>query len=185
MTTISLYERYQKEIATTLGASLGLKNKMEIPRVLKVCVNVGMGSYLQQGGGKDYSVVEENLKKITGRKPLLRKARMSISNFKLREGMSVGMLVTLRGKAAYDFLDKVINIVFPRVQGFRGVKKNIFDAKGNCSFGFKECTVFPEIIPGEHRPHGVQITVVTSSDDSEHAYSLLKSVDFPFIPEKN
>lgn len=177
-----LQQRYQKTIAPALLKSLGLKNQMQLPRIEKVVVNVGMGSYLQRLGTKDYGTVEDTLTKITGQKPTVRKSRMSVSNFKLREGMPVGMTVTLRGDAAYNFLDKVINVVYPRVRGFRGVKRNIFDRDGNCSFGFTEHTVFPEVdVEDVRKVHGVQVTVVTSSKDQDHNRALMEALDFPFI----
>lgn len=177
-----LQQRYQKDIMPKLLKELGMKNVMQAPRIEKIVVNVGMGSYLQRLGTKDFGTVEETLTKITGQKPVMRKARMSVSNFKLREGMPVGMCVTLRGKEAYVFLDKVINIVFPRVQGFRGVKRNIFDKDGNCSFGFKEHTVFPEVdVEDPRKVHGVQVTIVTSTKDKVHTEKLLEEMSFPFI----
>jgi large subunit ribosomal protein L5 len=177
-----LQQRYQKDIQPKLIKELGMKNVMQAPRILKVVVNVGMGSYMQRLGTKDYGTVEETLNKITGQKPVLRKSRMSVSNFKLREGMPVGMCVTLRGESAYDFLDKVINVVFPRVRGFRGVKRNIFDKDGNCSFGFNEHTVFPEVdVEDPRKVHGVQVTIVTSTKDPVHTEKMLEEMSFPFI----
>lgn len=177
-----LQQRYQKEILPKIIKDLGMKNKMQAPRILKVVVNVGMGSYLHRLGTKDFGTVEETLTKITGQKPVLRKSRMSVSNFKLREGMPVGMCVTLRGDRAYDFLDKVINVVFPRVRGFRGIKRNIFDKDGNCSFGFSEHTVFPEVEAEDPRKvHGVQVTIVTSTKDKDQTVKLLEEMKFPFI----
>jgi len=177
----ALYDQYQKEIAPKLMKELGLKNPMEVPRITKVCVNVGMGSYLQRLGTKDFSKVEEAVTKITGQKPVVRRARMSVSNFKLRENMPVGISVTLRRESAYNFMDKVINVVYPRVRGFRGVRKNIFDQNGNCSFGFKEHIVFPEIeVDDARKVHGVQVTVVTNTDNPEHARALMEAFGFPF-----
>ncbi len=180
-----LLERYAKEIAPQLQKDLGMKNVMEVPKIEKVCVNVGMGSYLQRLGTKDYSLVEQTLLQITGRKPVLRKARLSVSNFKLREGMPVGLSVTLRKDEAYIFLDKIINIVFPRVRGFRGIKRNIFDKSGNCSFGFADHSVFPEIdLEDARKAHGVQVTVVTNARESAHAEKLMEAMGFPFINNK-
>ena len=177
-----LQQRYQKEIQPKLIKELGMKNVMQAPRIEKIVVNVGMGSYMQRLGTKDYGTVEETLNKITGQKPVLRKSRLSVSNLKLREGMPVGMCVTLRGESAYDFLDKVINVVFPRVQGFRGVKRNKFDRDGNCSFGFKEHTVFPEVnVEDPRKVHGVQVTIVTSTKDPEHTVKMMEAMGFPFI----
>jgi len=178
----ALQQRYQQVIQPRLIKALGMKNVMQAPRIEKIVVNVGMGSYLHRLGTKDFGTVEETLTKITGQKPVLRKSRLSVSNFKLREGMPVGMCVTLRGESAYDFLDKVINIVFPRVRGFRGVKRNIFDKDGNCSFGFTEHTVFPEVDTEDPRKvHGVQVTIVTSTKDKEHTEKMLQEMGFPFL----
>ena len=177
--TSALYDKYQKEIVPHLMKELGLKNPMQIPRIEKVVVNVGMGTFL--GGSKDYSFVEENMTAITGQKPVVRKARLSVSNFKLREGMPVGLMTTLRGQSAYHFLYKVINVVYPRVRGFQGVKRNIFDKRGNCSFGFKEHTVFPESpVTDANKTHGIQVTVVTNTGNSEHAQKLMEAFGFPF-----
>lgn len=182
MITSLLYKRFQKELAPKLQKDLGLKNPMQVPKIEKICVNVGMGSYILKSGKKDYSFVEKTLSLITGQKPVLRNSRMSVSNFKLREGMPVGLSVTLRGVAAYNFLEKVINIALPRVRDFRGVSRKIFDKKGNCSIGFTDQTVFPE---GELRddlskPYGLQVTVVTNTDNSDHSLKLLEMFGFPF-----
>ncbi len=177
----ALYDRYQKEIVPKLMKELGLKNPMQVPKIDKICVNVGMGSVLQKWGTKDFSSIEETVTNITGQKPVVRRARMSVSNFKLRENMPVGMSVTLRGEAAYNFLDKVINVVYPRVRGFRGVKRAIFDRDGNCSFGFTEHTVFPEVdVDDVRRVHGVQVTVVTNTKDPAQSEMLMAEFGFPF-----
>lgn len=182
----NLFQRYQKELSPALAKSLGIKNAMQIPRIEKICVNVGVGSYLQRIGKKDTAEIEADIAAITGQKPVVKKARMSVSNFKLREGMPVGVSVTLRKESAYNFMDKVINVVFPRVQGFRGVKTAIFDTNGNCSFGFKEHSVFPEITVDDGRKvHGVQITVVFNSKDAEANKKLLESMGFPFRKAAN
>lgn len=180
--TSNLQTKFQTELKDKLRKDLDIKNPMQVPRIEKVCINVGIGSYLQKLSSKDYSLVEENLSRIAGQKPVLRNAKLSVSNFKLRQGMPVGMSVTLRGAAAYNFLDKLIHVVYPRVRDFRGVSRKIFDRDGNCSFGFNDHTVFPEtIVPEDSRKiHGVQVTVVTSTRDSAHAEKLLESFGFPF-----
>jgi large subunit ribosomal protein L5 len=177
-----LLERYQTEIAPKLQKDLGLKNPMQVPRIMKVVINVGMGSYLAKLGSKDTSYVEENIRLIAGQKPVTRSARMSVSNFKVREGMPVGLSVTLRGAAAYNFLDKLIHVVYPQVRDFRGVKANCFDKDGNVSFGFSDHTVFPEMtIPEDSRKiHGLQVTLVTSTKNKEHSKQLLDAFGFPF-----
>lgn len=180
-TKSKLYERYQKEIKASLQKKLGIKNPMQVPKIEKVCINVGIGSYLQRLGKKDFSFVEENLRLISGQKPVVRKAKVSVSNFKLREGNPVGISVILRGQEAYNFIDKLINVVYPRVRDFRGVNRNVFDKNGNCSLGFLDHTVFPEGIPPEdsRKIHGAEVTIVTSTNNSDHARSLLESFGFP------
>jgi len=177
-----LYERYKKEIAPALKKNLKIKNIMEVPKIEKISINVGIGSYLQKLGKKDHTFVEKNIELITGQKPVVQKARKSISNFKLREGQPVGVSVTLRGQKAYNFLDKLINVVYPRVRDFRGVNRNIFDKNGNCSLGFKEHVVFPEGQQAEDakQVHGLQITIKTNTSNKEHAEKLLEALNFPF-----
>ncbi len=177
-----LYERFRKETMSRLQKELGLKNIMQVPKIEKICVNVGMGSYLQRTGKKNFDYVEKTISFITGQKPVLRKARIAVSNFKLREGMPVGLSVTLRNDEAYNFLDKVINVAIPRVRDFRGISRNIFDKHANCSIGFTEHTVFPEgEIQDDLSPsYGMQITIVTTTENKDHARALLKSFNFPF-----
>ena len=173
---------FQENILPKLQKELGLKNKMEVPQIKKICVNVGMGSYMQKKGGKDYSYIEKTLALITGQKPIVRKAKLAVSNFKLREGMPVGMCVTLRKQQAYNFLEKFIHIAIPRIRDFRGIKQNIFDKDGNCSIGLTEHSVFPE---GELQddlspPYGLQVTIVTNNKNPEHNKKLLEAFGFPF-----
>ncbi|PID70887.1 50S ribosomal protein L5 [bacterium DOLZORAL124_38_8] len=177
-----LYDLYVNEIKAQLQKDLGLKNPVNVPRVEKVVVNVGMGSYLQKLGTKDFSMVEENVARLTGQKPVVKRAKMSVSNFKLREGQPVGIMATLRGDAAYNFLYKMINVAYPRVRDFRGQNPNVFDDKGNCTVGFSDITVFPEAIVPENssRVHGVQVTIVSSSKDATHTKALLDAFGFPF-----
>lgn len=180
--TSPLYEKFKKEIVGKLQKDLKIENISNVPRIEKICINVGMGSYLQKLGKKDYSFIEENIRLITGRKPLIRKAKLSVSNFKLREGNPVGMSVTLRGAEAYNFLDKMVHIVYPRVRDFRGVARNCFDKDANCSLGFTDHTVFPEGVQPEDskRIHGLQVTLVTSTKNTDHAQALLEALEFPF-----
>jgi large subunit ribosomal protein L5 len=180
--TSVLYDQYQKEIRGKLQKELKIKNPLEVPRIEKIVLNVGMGSYLTRLGSKDYSFVEENMTLIAGQKPVVRKSRLSISNFKLREGMPVGVSVTLRDQAAYNFLYKMIHIVYPRERDFRGVNKNPFDKDGNCSVGFKDHTVFPEGLRTDdtRKIHGLQVTIVTSTSNTEHSKALLDAFGFPF-----
>lgn len=179
---MSLYDRMQSEITPALKKELGLKSDLATPRVTKVKVNVGIGSLAKQT--KDFSEVIENVAKITGQKPVIMKSRIAVSNFKLRKGMPVGISTTLRGKRAYDLIDRLVNIIFPRVRDFRGISTKSFDGNGNYSIGFKEALVFPEINPDDiTNVHGVQITIVTTAKNDEDAMALLKKIGFPFKKE--
>lgn len=177
-----LYAQYVNEVRPKLQKELGIKNPMQVPRITKISLNVGMGSYLQRLGSKDTTYVQENLEAIAGQKPVVRNSKMSISNFKLRKGMPVGVSVTLRNQSAYNFLYKLIHVVYPRVRDFRGVPRNIFDKDGNCSFGFSDHTVFPEVtVPEDSRKvHGLQVTIVTNTKNPEHAQKLMEAFGFPF-----
>lgn len=177
-----LHDKYNQTIRAQLQKDLKISNIMNVPKIEKICINVGMGSYIQRTGKKDYSFVEQNIERIAGQKPVVRNAKISVSNFKLREGSPVGISVTLRGKSAYAFLDKLIHIVYPRVRDFRGVARNIFDSNANISLGFRDHTVFPEGVQPEDakRIHGLQITIVTSTKDKKHSEALLESLQFPF-----
>ncbi len=177
-----LYEKYIKEIRGKLQKDLGIKNPMEVPRIEKIVINAGIGSYLNKLGSKDTSYIVECLANIAGQKPVINKAKLSVSNFKLREGMPVGVSVTLRKDRAYNFLYKLINLVYPRVRDFRGVHGNPFDKEGNCSVGFKDHTVFMEVEKPENsnKIFGLQVTIVTSTKNREHARALLTEFGFPF-----
>lgn len=175
-----LQTRFKEEIAPELQKKLALKNVNAVPKIEKVTINVGFGSLIN-AGNKDFDFILENIAKIAGQKPTAKEARKSISNFKLREGSTIGTAVTVRGKRMYDFLDKLINVVFPRVRDFRGVSPKAFDGSGNYSIGFKEHTVFPEISPDDViKFHGVQVSITTSAKDDEHGLALLTEFGFPF-----
>lgn len=182
----SLYSTYKKDIVAKLQKDLGISNIMDVPKIVKITINVGAGSHILQNGKSSLDKIIENVTLISGQKPVVKNARMSVSNFKLREGMPVGVYTTLRGESAYNFLDKVINIVFPRVRGFSGIRESIFDKNGNLSFGFNDYTVFPEgIVDDSGRPHGIQITVVVKSKDPKHSKELIKAFNFPFVKKNN
>jgi len=184
----ALYDQYTNEIVPKLMKALDIKNPMMVPKIEKICINVGMGSYLQKLGSKDFSFVENNITRIAGQKPVIKKAKLSVSNFKLREGQPVGISVTLRNEAAYNFLYKLINVVYPRIRDFRGQKANIFDKDGNCSIGIADHTAFPEaVVPEDSRKiHGLQIVIVTSTKNQEHSKVLLNEFGMPFIkPRKS
>ncbi len=178
-TALPLKEQFEKNILPALQKELKQKNIWATPRIKKIQLNVGLGQFI--ASKKDYSQVVENLTAITGQKPVVTLARKSISNFKIRQNMAVGVTVTLRGKRMYDFLNKLINITFPRIRDFRGVSPKAFDGKGNYTVGVTETTVFPEINPDSiDKIHGLQITIVTSAKNNEEGMKLLQAFGFPF-----
>lgn len=174
-----LQERFQKEIAPALVKELSLENVMQIPRVQKVVVNIGMGEALDNPKALDAAV--NDLTQITGQKPVVIKARKSIANFKLREGRLIGVKVTLRGERMWSFLDRLMNIVLPRVRDFRGVSPDAFDGRGNYTLGLREQLIFPEIEYDKiDKVRGMEITVVTSAPNDDQARALLQMLGMPF-----
>ena len=181
--TITLREHYAKNVVPALQQELGIKNIYAVPKLDKVKINVGIGPFL--AAKKDYSEILDNIAAMTGQRPVVTKARKAISNFKIREGMPVGVTVTLRGSKMYDFVNKLVNITFPRVRDFRGINKKGFDGRGNYSVGLAENIVFPEINPDTvDRIHGLQVTITTTARDNEEGYKLLKALGFPFKEAK-
>ncbi len=173
----TLKDKYQNQAVPRLKEALGLKNPMQIPRLRKVVVNMGMGIVDQE----NLKARTRDLSMITGQKPQIRKARKSISNFKLRDGMIVGARVTLRGRRMYEFLDRLINASLPRIRDFRGLPTKSFDKDGNYTFGLKEQIIFPEIDPDRvQQAQGMDITIVTSARNREEALELLKQLGMPF-----
>jgi large subunit ribosomal protein L5 len=176
---MKLNERYQKEIVPKLQKELGISNALAVPKVVKVVVSVGLSQGLKDP--KVLETVERTLERITGQKPVKTKAKKSIANFKIRQGMVVGMMVTLRGARKWDFLAKLIGTAFPRVRDFRGISPKTVDSRGNLSVGFRENIVFPEIRPDEiERIHGLQVTVVTDAGSDERGRLLFRALGFPF-----
>lgn len=176
---MTLKEQYLKVIRPALQKELGIKNINAVPKFTLVKLNVGLGPLI--AAKKDYSEILENLANITGQKPVVTKARKAISNFKIREGMPVGVAVSLRGDKMYDFINKLVNITFPRVRDFRGVNPKGFDGRGNYSVGIKEHNVFPEVNPDAvDKIHGLQVTIVTSAKTDEEGRALLNAIGFPF-----
>jgi len=176
---MTLRERYQKEIRQKLLKELGLKNINSVPALDKIKVNIGIGTYMRNN--KNYDEIAENIAMITGQKPVVSKSRIAISNFKLRIGMPVGLSVTLRKQKMYDFMERLVNIVLPRVRDFQGVSPKSFDQKGNYNLGLKDCSVFPELnIEDIAKIHGLQITITTTADNAEHGKALLQEMGFPF-----
>ena len=179
---MSLYDRIKSEVIPTLKEELGLKNNLATPLIEKVKINVGIGTLSKTT--KDFSEVVENVAKITGQKPIVTKAKIAVSNFKLRKGMPTGITVTLRGKRAYDLIDRLTNVVLPRMRDFRGLSVKAFDGCGNYSIGFKEALVFPEISPDDiTNVHGIQVTIVTTAKNDDEGFALLKKMGFPFKKE--
>jgi len=176
---MSLFEHYKKELAPKLMSELRDPHVMSVPRLLKVVLNVGTGPGLKDV--KWNEVVEKSLKRITGQKPVPTKAKKSISNFKIREGLVIGYKVTLRGKRMYDFVEKLIRVAIPRIRDFRGLDAKCIDPRGHATIGFKEHLVFPEIRSDEvEKIHGLEVTLVTTAKTRDRGYALLKAMGFPF-----
>jgi large subunit ribosomal protein L5 len=172
-------EQYQKEVVPTLMKSLNLKNVMQVPRVQKVIVNIGMGEAMDNPKSLDAAVGDVAL--ITGQKPVVTKAKKSIANFKLREGRTIGVKVTLRGDKMWAFLDRLMNVVLPRVRDFRGVSPDAFDGRGNYTLGLREQLIFPEIEYDKiDKIRGMEITIVTSAGSDDQAAIMLQMLGMPF-----
>jgi large subunit ribosomal protein L5 len=181
--TPRLLEHYRNTVVPQLKQKFGYTNPMAVPKVEKIVISMGVGKYGTAGGeGKGkIEQVEKELSVIAGQKPVRTKAKKSVANFKLREGMDVGLKVTLRGIRMYEFLDRLITLAFPRVKDFRGVDPNGFDKNGNYNFGFTEQTVFPEVDAAAVTfQQGMNITLVTSAQKAEEGRELLKGFGFPF-----
>ena len=178
-----LLEYYKTNIISNLMKTFNYKSVMQVPRLEKIVVNMGVGAAVTDSKLLDEAVKE--LEAITGQKAAIRKARMSISNFKLREGMNIGAKVTLRSNRMYEFLDRVVNIALPRVRDFRGLSDKSFDGRGNYTIGVKEQIIFPEInIDNINRIIGMDITFVTTAKKDNEAYELLRAFGVPFIKKE-
>jgi large subunit ribosomal protein L5 len=174
-----LKEHYQKEVRRKLQDEFGIENPMAVPKVEKVVLNMGMGEAISNAKLLDTAV--EELSTITGQKPVVTKAKKSIASFKLREGQSIGTMVTLRGDKMYEFLDRLINIALPRVRDFRGVPAKSFDGRGNYTLGIRDHLIFPEIDPVKvDKSKGMNITIVTTAKTDEQARVLLRELGMPF-----
>ena len=175
----SLKERYQKEAVPALMKALDFKNRLQVPRLQKVIINIGMGEALDNPKALDAAV--SDLIAITGQKPIVIKARKSIANFKLREGRLIGVKVTLRGEKMWAFADRLINIALPRVRDFRGVSSESFDGRGNYTLGLREQLIFPEVDYDKiDKIRGMEVTFVTSARNDDSAASLFKLLGMPF-----
>jgi large subunit ribosomal protein L5 len=178
-----LFEYYKKDIISSLMKSFNYKSVMQVPKLEKIVVNMGVGAAVADSKVLDEAVKE--LESITGQKASIRIARKSISNFKLREGMKIGAKVTLRNERMYELLDRIINIALPRVRDFRGLSDKSFDGRGNYTIGVKEQIIFPEIdIEKISRIMGMDITLVTTAKTDNEAYELLKAFGVPFIKKE-
>jgi len=177
-----LKEKYENEILPSLGESLGRTNRISLPRLQKIVINMGVGTATTEKKHMDEAV--SALTQISGQKPLVTRARKSIAGFRLREGMTVGCKVTIRSVRMYEFLDRLISLALPRVRDFRGLSPKAFDRNGNYSLGLTEQLVFPELNPDKFlRPQGMNITIVTSTDSDDEARELLKGFGMPFKKE--
>lgn len=175
----SLQQKYLQDIAPALKEKLQLKNVMQVPKLQKITLNVGLGRGVKEASFVD--VVEQSLTRITGQKPVKTLAKKSISNFKIRQGMVIGMKVTLRGKKMYDFVNKLVHITLPRVRDFRGISPKTVDVQGNMSIGLKENIAFPEIKAEDiSHMHGLQITMTTSAKNKQQALALFEALGMPF-----
>lgn len=174
-----LKEKYQTEVRKKIQDQFGIKNPMAVPKIEKVVLNMGLGEAIQNAKILDSAVDE--LAQITGQKPVITKAKKSIASFKLREGQSIGAMVTLRGDKMYEFLDRLISTALPRVRDFRGVPTKSFDGRGNYTLGVRDHLIFPEIdITKVDKSKGMNITIVTTAKDDEQARFLLRELGLPF-----
>ena len=175
-----LQEHYQTEVRPALQSEFGYANALEVPRVDKVVLNMGVGEAVADSKKIDAAARELTL--IAGQKPIIIKARKSVATFKLREGMSIGVKVTLRRERMYEFLDRLVTIALPRVRDFRGLSPNSFDGRGNYSLGLKEQIVFPEIdYDTVDEMRGMDVVVVTTAQTDDEGRALLKGINFPFV----
>lgn len=178
---MSLKTKYQKEVIPQMREKFGYTNNLAVPKIEKVTINVGLSRSITEKDSKYIDLVKESLNKITGQKPVETIARQSISGFKIRQGLVIGLMVTLRGSRMYDFLDKLINVALPRTRDFRGLSSDSVDKSGNLSIGIREHLVFPEIRPEDvQKIHGLQVTITTTAKNHEKGLELFKLLGFPF-----
>jgi large subunit ribosomal protein L5 len=177
-----LHQRYEREIVPVLVRDFNYQNPMQVPRVAKVSVNVGVGEAIANAKALDAAVRDVSL--ITGQKPVVKKARKSIAQFKLREGQNVGVMVTLRGERMWEFLDRLMNAALPRTRDFRGVPSRSFDGRGNFTLGLREQLIFPEISYDQvDKARGLEVSIVTTARTDQEAYRLLELLGMPFQRE--
>ena len=174
-----LKQIYGEKLVPELKAKLGLKNTMQVPRILKITVNMGVGEAVADKKVMDAATAD--MTKITGQKPAVTKAKKSVATFKVRDGQAIGCKVTLRGDRMYEFLDRLVSIAIPRIRDFRGISTRSFDGRGNYSLGVKEQIIFPEIQYDQiDQIRGMDITISTSARDDQHGRALLEAFNFPF-----
>ena len=174
-----LQQIYREKIVPDLKKNLGLENTMQVPRILKITVNMGVGEAVADKKVMDAATAD--LAKITGQKPAVTKAKKSVATFKVRDGQAIGCKVTLRGARMYEFLDRLVNIAIPRIRDFRGISTRSFDGRGNYSLGVKEQIIFPEIQYDQiDQIRGMDITISTSAADDKYGRALLEAFNFPF-----
>ncbi len=176
--TTTLKTKYEEKAVAALREARGYKNPMEVPRLVKVVVNIGVDTTVE----KDlFKALQDELARITGQRPVVTLARKSISNFKLRAGMPVGAKVTLRGARMFEFLDRLINVALPRIRDFRGVSPSAFDGRGNYTLGLREQSIFPEINPDQiKKVQGMDISIITTAETDDECRELLKHLGMPF-----
>ncbi|GAV23834.1 50S ribosomal protein L5 [Carboxydothermus pertinax] len=174
-----LKDKYLNDVIPVMMEKFGYKNKMQVPKVEKIVINIGLGEALQNPKAVDAAVAD--LMAITGQKPVVTKAKKSVAGFRVRQGANIGVKVTLRGDRMYDFMDKFVNIVLPRVRDFRGVSPKSFDGRGNYSIGLREQLIFPEIDYDKvDKVRGMEVTFVTTAKSDEEARELLRLMGMPF-----
>lgn len=179
MATPRLLERYRQEIAPEMVKIFGYKNNMQVPRVAKVVLNVGLGEATQDM--KFLESAQQEMAAITGQKPVVTRAKKAIANFKIRKNLPIGCKVTLRRARMYEFLDRLISVAIPRIRDFRGLSPDSFDNGGNYSFGLSELLIFPEVdVDKVMKTHGMDITIVTTAKTRKEAFELLRLVGIPF-----
>jgi large subunit ribosomal protein L5 len=180
MSTVArLRERYKQEVLPALMKEIGCRNALEVPRLDKVVINMGLGEAIQNVKVLDSAV--EELAAVTGQKPVITRARKAIANFKLREGVPIGCMVTLRGDRMYEFFDRLVNVALPRVRDFKGLSDRSFDGRGNYSVGIREQIIFPEInLDKIDKVKGLTISIITTARSDSDAKLLLRAMGFPF-----
>lgn len=174
----SLREKYNKEVMKALKEKLALDNVMQVPKIGKVVVNVGIGKFLKDGNS--VNEIMESMRSITGQKPVMTKSKKSIAGFKIREGLEVGIKTTLRGRRMWDFIEKLVGAAIPRIKDFRGIKESTIDSKGNMNLGIKEQLIFPEIFPEQVKTiYSLQVNISTNARNKEDGMLLFKTLGFP------